>query len=101
MIKGISDLDFGDAKRLVRTIIKRMKEEENALMLETEEQKIRILMLEYEKRADSDKPDKDIKKRVDACNQRMFEIEDELSRLCNKRAYFEIQLDKMGEIKTI
>lgn len=98
MIKGISDLDYNDSKKLLMEILERAKNEEEELHRETEERKIQILVSEYEKRLEESKAALEEKdKQIEACNRRLREIEDDLYRLANRRNYFEIQLEMLGE----
>jgi len=96
MIKGIADLDYNDSKRLLCAIIDRSKGEEEALFRESEEKKIEILMHEYEKRLDRH-GHMEREKAIEECNKRMREIEDELFKLADRKSYFEIQLEMLGE----
>ena len=102
MIKGIADLDYNDSKKLISAIIERAKYEEEALLAESEEKKIEILMHEYEKRLGEDRHGQIEKDRaIETCNKRMEEIEDELFKLTDKKSYFEVQLDMLGEERTL
>lgn len=96
MIKGISDLDYNDAKKLLTAIVERTKEEEDALRQESEEKKIEILQHEYRKRLSEGRHGQaEQEKAIEACNRRMQEIEDELFALADRKNYFEIQLEML------
>jgi hypothetical protein len=100
MIRGISDLSYNDAKRLVIAIIERMKDEEEALLKESEEKKITILQCEYKKRLlKGHQEQKENDMLIEECNRRMDEIEGELFALADRRNYFEIQLEMLGARK--
>ncbi len=100
MIKGISDLSYNDAKRLVIAIIERMKDEEEALLKESEEKKIAVLQCEYKKRLlEGHQEQKENEKAIEECNRRMDAIEGELFALADRRNYFEIQLEMLGARK--
>ncbi len=97
MIKGIADLDYNEAKRLLSEIIERSKAEEETLQGETEEKKIEVLLHEYGRRLEESKHGRaDREKAIEACNQRMQEIENELFALADRKSYFEVQLDMLG-----
>jgi polyhydroxyalkanoate synthesis regulator phasin len=100
MIKGISDLGYSDAKRLIVEIIERMMDEEKTLLKESEEKKIEILHHEYQKRlTDGHHAQAEKDKAIEACNRRMDEIEAELYALNDRKNYFEIQLEMLGTRK--
>lgn len=92
MIRGISDLDFSDAKRLLTVILNRIKEEDEALRKEREEKKIEILQHEYSKRLARDSHAKQ-DSAIEACNTRIEEIVSEIYALKEKKEYFEVQLE--------
>lgn len=97
MVRGISDLDYNDSKKILTAILERVKDEEEKLRSETDDKLMEILMHEYEKRLTEDKgllAKKD--KEIETCNKRMREIEDELFSLMDRRNYFEIQLEMIG-----
>ncbi len=97
MIKGISDLDYNDARKLLTAIIERTKDEQEALRLESEEKKIEILKHEYRKRLSEGRhAQMEQEKAIEACNRRMQEIEDEIFALADRKNYFEIQLEMLG-----
>ncbi len=94
MIRGISDLDFSEAERLLTAIIERVAEEDKALRREREEKKIEILQHEYHKRLAGD--DHSLQDRaIEACNKRIEEIETEIYALKEKKDYFVVQLEKV------
>lgn len=94
MIKGISDLDYGDAEHLLNTIIERTVEEDKALRTEREEKKIEILQHEYYKRIEPDERNREERdKAIKACNQRIEDIAAEIYALKEKKEYFEVQLE--------
>lgn len=100
MIKGISDLSYSEANRLITAIIERMKDEEAALHKESEEKKIEILQREYRKRLlDGHHEQLENEKAIENCNRRMDEIEEELFALADRKNYFEIQLEMLGARK--
>jgi hypothetical protein len=100
MIKGISDLSYSDAKRLIIAIIERMNDEGEALLKESEEKKIEILQCEYRKRLLEEHIEQsENDKAIEACNRRMDEIEGELFALADRKNYFEIQLEMLGARK--
>lgn len=99
MIKGISDLSYSDAKRLIVAIMERMKDEEEALHKESEEKKIEILQREYQKRLPEGHEQEENDRAIEACNRRMDEIEEELFALADRKNYFEIQLEMLGARK--
>lgn len=100
MIKGISDLDYNDAKKLLSAIIAKTKEEEDALRQESEDKKIEILQHEYRKRlSDGRHGQAEHEKAIEACNRRMQEIEEEIFALADRKNYFEIQLEMLGTRK--
>jgi|GEM_PF-4204168 len=102
MIKGISDLDYNDSKKLLTEILERAKNEEEELHRETDEKKIQILIHEYEKRLEESKQALDEKDRqIEACNSRLREIEEELFNVAKKKNYFEIQLEKLNEQRSL
>jgi hypothetical protein len=92
MIRGISDLDYSEAKRLLTAIIESTIEEDKALRREREEKKIEILQYEYYKRLS---PDNHMQqdKAIEACNRRIEEIGDEIYTLKEKKDYFVVQLE--------
>ncbi len=92
MIRGISDLDFSDAKRLLTVILNRIKEEDEALRREREERKIEILQLEYSKRLARDNHAQQ-DKAIEECNRRIEEIVAEIYALKEKKEYFEVQFE--------
>lgn len=97
MIRGISDLDYNDSKKVLAAILEHVKTEEEELHRETDEKLMQILMHEYEKRLIEDRKylaEKD--EEIEACNSRMREIEEELYRLADRRNYFEVQLEMLG-----
>lgn len=92
MIRGISDLDYSEAERLLTAIIERAVEDDKALRREREEKKIEILQCEYYKRlAGEDHAEQD--KAIEACNKRIDEIETEIYALKEKKDYFVVQLE--------
>lgn len=92
MIRGISDLDYSEAERLLTVIIERAVEEDKALRREREEKKIEILLCEYYKRLAGDNHfEQD--KAIDACNRRIEEIENEMYSVKEKKDYFVVQLE--------
>lgn len=94
MIRGISDLDYSDAKRLLTTIIERAIEEDKALRNEREEKKIEILQHEYYKRIEQDERKREERdKAIRACNQRIEDITAEIYALKEKKEYFVVQLE--------
>jgi hypothetical protein len=100
MIRGISDLDYCESKRLIQTILERVRQEEEDLRRETDEKMIEILMHEYQKRLGSGKNSEVQKeKEIEACNTRMREIERELFEAADRKNYFEVQLEMLGEKK--
>lgn len=102
MIKGISDLDYNDSKKLLTEILERAKNEEEELHRETDEKKMQILIHEYEKRLEESKQALDEKDRqIEACNSRLREIEEELFNVAKKKNYFEIQLEKLNEQRSL
>lgn len=100
MIKGISDLDYNDAKRLLTAILDRAKGEEESLHKETEEKKIEILELEYQKRLAAGHHHSDKEKAIEACNRRIEEIENELFALADRKNYYEVQLEMLSGKQT-
>lgn len=102
MIRGISDLDYCESKKLLETILERTKSEEEDLHRETNEMMMKILIHEYEKRLKESKHEQTEKeKEIEACNKRMREIEDELFKVADKKNYFEVQLEMLGEKRSI
>jgi hypothetical protein len=98
MIKGISDLDYCESKRIIQTILERVRQEEEDLRRETDEKMIEILIHEYQRRLSGDKNSAaQTEKRIEACNTRMREIERELFEAADRKNYFEVQLEMLGE----
>jgi hypothetical protein len=98
MIRGISDLDYCESKKLLQAILERIRQEEEGLRRETDEKTMEILIHEYEKRLRDGKREQGEKeKEIEACNKRMREIEQELFNVADKKNYFEVQLEMLGE----